>query len=148
MTGSGLTLLLAGVGSLAASLAHLASIVGGPDWFRAMGAGERMARMVERGAIMPLAIAGLIAAILAVWAAYAFSAAGLIGRLPLMRVALVAIATVLIARGLMMFVPGLWRPDLSLEFKIWSSIATLVLGALFALGTAQAWATLSSKGIS
>jgi len=48
----------------------------------------------------------------------------------------------------MMFAPGLWRPDLSLEFKIWSSLATLVLGALFALGTAQAWATLSNKGMS
>jgi heme/copper-type cytochrome/quinol oxidase subunit 3 len=149
VSGSGRTfLLLAGAGSIAASLAHLVCIVGGPDWFRAMGAGERMARMVERGAVMPLILTVIIAAILATWAAYAFSAAGLIGRLPLMRVALVAIAAVLIARGLMMFAPGLWRPDLSLEFKIWSSLATLVLGALFAIGTIQAWTTLSNKGVS
>ena len=147
MIGSGRTfLLLAGAGSIAASLAHLVCIVGGPDWFRAMGAGELMARMVERGAIMPLVITVLISAILSVWAAYAFSAAGLIGRLPLMRLALIAIASVLIARGMMMFAPGLWRPDLSLEFKIWSSVATLVLGSLFAIGTVQAWAMLSNKG--
>ena len=149
MSGSGRTfLLLADAGSIAASVAHLACIVGGPDWFRAMGAGERMARMVERGAIMPLIITVIIAAILATWAAYAFSAAGLIGRLPLLRTALIAISAVLIARGLMMFAPELWRPDLSLEFKIWSSLATLVLGTLFAIGTAQAWTTLSNKGIS
>jgi heme/copper-type cytochrome/quinol oxidase subunit 3 len=148
MIGSGRTfLILAGAGCIAASVTHLACIIGGPDWFRTMGAGERMARMVERGAMMPLILTVIIAAILATWAAYAFSAAGLIGRLPLMRVALVAIAAVLIARGLMMFAPGLWRPDLSLEFKIWSSLATLVLGALFAIGTAQAWANLSNKGI-
>lgn len=149
MIGSGRTfLLLAGVGSIAASVAHLACIFGGADWFRAMGAGERMARMVERGAMMPLIVTVIIAAILATWATYAFAAAGIIGRLPFMRLALVAIAAVLIVRGLMMFVPGLWRPDLSLEFKIWSSLATLVLGALFAIGTVQAWTTLSNNGVS
>ena len=148
MMGTGRTfLLLAGIGSVAASLAHLACIIGGPDWFRTMGAGERMARMVERGAVMPLVITVIIAGVLAVWGAYAFAAAGVIGRLPLMRVALVAIAAVLIARGMMMFAPNLWRPDLSLEFKIWSSVATLVLGAFFAIGTAQSWSMLSHKGL-
>ena len=148
MIGSGRTaLVLAGVGSIVASLAHLACIVGGPDWFRAMGAGERMARMVERGAIMPLVVTVFIAAVLAVWAAYALSAAGLIGRLPLTRLALTAITTVLLARGLLVFVPGFWRPDLSLEFKTWSSVATLALGVLFAIGTVRAWATLSNKGV-
>ena len=141
-------LLLAGGGSLVASAAHLACIVGGPDWYRAMGAGERMAHMVARGAVAPVIVTVIIAAILGIWAAYAFSAAGLIVNLPLARIALVAIAAVLIGRSLMMFVPGLWRPDLSPAFKIWSSLATLVLGTFFAIGTAQAWATLSSKGIS
>ncbi len=146
MSGSGRTfLLLAGAGSIAASVAHLACIIGGPDWFRAMGAGERMARMVERGAVMPLILTVIIAAILATWAAYAFAAAGLIGRLPLMRVALVAIAAVLLVRGVVGFTP-VFLPIPSIAFKFWSAAICLVMGACFALGTWQAWSNLSIKG--
>jgi hypothetical protein len=42
-------LILAGAGSLAASILHLACIAGGPEWYRFFGAGERMARMAARG---------------------------------------------------------------------------------------------------
>jgi hypothetical protein len=140
-------LVMAGIASIAAAVAHLACIFGGPNWFRAMGAGERIARMVEHGAAMPFIITVFIAGVLSTWAAYAFSAAGLIGPLPLRGPVLIAIAIVLIARGLFIVAPDVWRPDLSLEFKIWSSLATLVMGALFALGTWQAWATISNKGV-
>ena len=146
MSGSGRTfLLLAGASSIAASVAHLACIIGGPDWFRAMGAGERMARMVERGAIMPLMLTVIVAAILATWAAYAFAAAGLIGRLPLMRVALVAISAVLLVRGMVGFTP-IFLPIPSIAFKLWSAAICLVMGACFAVGTWQAWSNLSIKG--
>ena len=57
---------------------HLAIIAGGPDWYRFFGAGEGMARMAERGMLKPALITLGIAAILAVWAAYAFAGAGLI----------------------------------------------------------------------
>jgi hypothetical protein len=50
------TLILAGVGSLAASILHLACIAGGPDWYRFFGAGERMARMAARGHWYPTVV--------------------------------------------------------------------------------------------
>ena len=138
-------LIAAGILSVAASLTHLAIIVGGPDWYRFFGAGEHMARMAERGALTPSLFTVGIAAVLMIWAAYAFSAAGLIRQLPLARTALVLISLVLMVRALAYFVRDSWRPDLSHSFMLWSSLIVLVLGLCFAIGTWRAWPALSQS---
>ena len=144
MSGSGASwLVAAGAGCLLAAAAHLAVIAGGPEWYRAFGAGERMARAAERGAWTPALMTIGIATILAVWAAYAFAGAGLFARLPLQRTALVLIALVLLVRGLGFVVPGAWRPELSYGFKLWSSLIVLALGACFAIGTWRVWPKLA-----
>ena len=106
-------LIAGGVLSTAAALLHLAIIAGGPDWYRFFGAGERMARMAELGLLRPALITLGIAAILAVWAAYAFAGAGLIRRLPLMRTALLAITAIYLLRGLVL------DPDCSRSGRHW-----------------------------
>ncbi len=131
--------------SIAASLLHIAVIFGGPDWYRFFGAGEGMARAAERGSSTPAIMTLGIAAILAGWALYACAAIGVIRRLPLMRTALTAVAVVLLARGLLVFVPGVWAPEQSMAFRIWSSAICLVMGACFAIGTWRAWPELSLK---
>jgi hypothetical protein len=136
-------LVAAGLGSAAASVLHLACIAGGPDWYRWLGAGEKMGRAAERGSWYPPLVACAIAAVLAVWSAYAFSAAGLMVRLPLARTALVLISAVLIARAALFFVRTSWRPDLSLGFMAWSSAIVLALGLVFAIGAWQAWSALT-----
>ena len=93
--------LIAGGGlSAIASALHVAIVIGGPSWYRFFGAGERMARDAERGDITPSVITLGIALTLAVWAAYAFSGANLIPRLPLLRTRkLVTNSGLKIARG-------------------------------------------------
>ena len=136
-------LAVAGCLSLGASLAHLAAIAGGPAWYRAMGAGERIARGVERGDAFPVIVTLGIALILAGWATYAASGAGLIARLPLLRPVLIAITAVYLARGLVLFWPGLLRrPDLSPAFITWSSLIVLAIGAVHAIGLWRAWTML------
>ena len=141
-------LMAAGFATLAAAALHLACIVGGPSWYRALGAGERMAVAAERGSASPALITAVIATILILWAAYAFSGAGLVARLPLLRLGLVAITAVLLGRGLVLFYPPLLRrPDLSASFLFWSSLIVLALGLLYAIGTWQAWSQLSKETI-
>jgi len=140
-------LLSAGLMSLAASLLHLATILGGPAWYRFFGAGEAIARAAERGSIAPALLTCGIAAVLAIWAAYAFSGAGMIVRLPFLRTALVAISLILLGRGLLILAPDLWRPDLSPAFKLWSSAIVLAMGACFAAGSWLAWASLARQGL-
>jgi hypothetical protein len=140
-----LWLVAGGLLSAAAAALHLAIIAGGPDWYRFFGAGEGMARMAERGMARPTLFAIGIAAILAIWAAYAFAGAGLIRRLPLMRTALVAISAIYLLRGLVPLPMLLLRPAQVDAFVLWSSAIVLVYGLSYAIGTRRAWAALSVR---
>ena len=77
-----------------AAMLHLVIIFGGPNWYRFFGAGEPMTRMTEQGLAYPTIVTLGIAAILAIWGIYAFSAASLLPGPPLLRPALVAISAV------------------------------------------------------
>lgn len=140
--GTGL-LQLGGWLSVVAALLHIACIFGGPEWYRFFGAGEDMARAAARGDLRPTLITLGIATILLIWAAYAFSGAGSLPRLPLLRTGLIAITTIYLLRGLF-FVPfHLWRPQHSDGFAIWSSLIVLTYGAVYAAGTFKAWGHLA-----
>jgi hypothetical protein len=130
--------------SLSASALHLACIVGGPDWYRFFGAGEALAQAAERGEAYPALVTLGIAVVLALWAAYAFAGAGKIGRLPLMRTALVAISGIYLARGAAL-VPALTVPAMGGTFNIVSSLIVLVYGLCYAVGTWRAWSQLSVR---
>jgi hypothetical protein len=134
-------LVAGGVLSAIAAAMHLAIIVGGPDWYRFFGAGEEFARAAGAGAAWPGLITAGIAVVLALWSAYAFSGAGLLPRLPLLRLGLVVIAAIYLLRGLVLF-PALITGD---AFMIWSSVIVLVYGAAYALGTWRGWASLGSR---
>lgn len=146
MRAGGAWLAAGGALSMAAAVGHLACIAGGPTWFRAMGAGERIARMVEEGRFAPIAVTLAIAGVLAGFAAYAWSGAGLLPRLPLLRVALVAVTAVYLLRGLVLFAPGaLRRPDLSAAFLLWSSAIVLAIGLIHLVGTWRCWPALQGN---
>lgn len=134
-------LILAGCLSALAALLHLAVIFGGPDWYRFFGAGEEMARMAERGMIQPTLITLGIASVLATWAAYAFSGAGLIARLPLLKTGLVVITLIYLARGLLIIPAALVNREIN-AFGWWSSLIVLGYGLAYLIGTWRAWPAL------
>ncbi len=138
-------LLAGGVLSALAAILHRAVIVGGPNWYRFFGAGEGMARMAEQGRLEPILITLAIAALLGIWAAYAFAGAGVIRRLPLMRTALVAISAIYLLRALALAPLLALRPELVDSFAVWSSLIVLAYGAAYAVGTWRAWPNLSRR---
>ena len=118
-------------------------IIGGAEWYRFFGAGERMARLALRGSSYPAVVTATIAVILGLWAAYGLSAAGLIRRLPLLRPALLVIAAVYLTRGLLgvpvvLILTGPYIDELKgrLPFMIVSSLVCIALGACYAAGAA------------
>lgn len=137
-------LVAGGILSAVAAILHLAVIAGGPDWYRFFGAGEEMARMAERGLLRPALYTMAIASILGIWSAYAFSGAGLLPRLPLIRTALIAISAVYLLRGFVLVPLALLRPELLSPFALWSSLIVLVYGICYAVGTWRAWPALSA----
>lgn len=136
-------LVVAALLSAAAAALHLAIIAGGPAWYRFFGAGERMARMAEHGSPRPALSAIVIAAVLAIWSAYALAGAGLIGRLPLMRTALVAITAIYLLRGLVLLPALAMNGGKASPFLWWSSLIVLAFGIVYAIGTIRAWPALA-----
>ena len=132
-------LVLAGLLVTLASLAHLACIALGPRAYRCMGAGERMARAVEAGKIMPTLVTLAIAGVLLVWALYAFSGAGLAPRLPFTELVLLLISAVFLARAVAFPVLRPKFPENSTTFWLVSSGICLAIGLLYAIGLAGLW---------
>lgn len=137
-------LMVGGILSTVAAILHMAIIVGGPAWYRFFGAGEGMARAAERGSITPALVTLVIAAVLLVWALYAFSGAGIIRRLPLLRTALVLISAIYLLRALALLPTMILRPELVDTFAIVSSLVVLAYGLAYAIGTRTVWPRLKN----
>ncbi|MGK0208699.1 MAG: hypothetical protein ACI8ZA_002719 [Gammaproteobacteria bacterium] len=139
-------LITAGVLSALASLLHIGCIFFGASWYRFFGAGEHMAKLAEQGSLQPTIITSGIVLVLAIWSLYAFSAAGLIIKLPLMRLALIAITAVYLLRG----IGGIFLAASSeiaplgnsTVFWFWSSAICLTFGLIHLFGVKQQWANL------
>lgn len=132
-------LVLAGAGSFLAALLHLACIAGGPSWYRAMGAGERMATLAARGDRRPTLITLAITGVLVVWGLYAWSGAGWLPRLPLLKAVLCVITAVYLLRGVVFRLLQTYFPGNGAAFWFWSSAICVGLGLLHLLGLLQAW---------
>lgn len=130
--------------SALASLLHLGCIVFGASWYRFFGAGERMAQMADAGRWRPVLITLFIAGVLALWAAYALSGAGVIARLPLLRTALCAITAAYLLRGTVILPVMKLFPDNSPAFWWWSSAICLSIGLTHLVGLVQSWSRLST----
>lgn len=135
-------LIAAAICSGVAALLHLGCIVFGGDWYRFLGAGEQMAQMAEAGHIYPTIVTLVIVSLLTTWSLYALSGAGLILRLPLLRLALCVIAAIYLLRGVA-FIPLMpMFPGNSITFWVVSSTTCLVFGLLYAFGVRQSWVYL------
>lgn len=75
--------------------------------------------------------------------AYAFSGAGVLPRLPLLRTGLVVITAIYLLRATLFIPLHLWRPQHSDAFAIWSSLIVLAYGAAYGVGTLRAWRDLA-----
>lgn len=142
MTRGGGWLAIGGVLSLLAALLHLACIVFGAAWFRFFGAPETLIIEYEAGSMELVWITIVIAIILAIWAAFAFSGAGLMRRLPLLRTGLVVITAIYLLRGMSLIPALMLAPYPRYEFDLWSSAIVLVYGLCYAIGTWRAWPQL------
>ena len=115
-------LILGAALSAIAALLHICIIVGGPAWYRFFGAGERMAAGAAAGHWYPPIVTLLIAGMLAVWAAYALSGAGVLQPLPLLAFVLPAITAVYLLRGLVAVALFVFDRRRLSAFWVWISV--------------------------
>ncbi len=147
-------LVCSGLAAAAGALIHIAAIFGGPAWYRFIGATEPIIKLVERGHTFPVVIVLVAATVLFACALYAFSGAGLIPRLPLLRTGLVVITIALLVHGVA-FIPavilwpkamlGAYDGDGINTILVVTNFLCFVVGMAYLLGTRVAWANLSVR---
>lgn len=93
LIGAGVVLALLG-------MAHVDVIFGGHTWLAFLGASAELVEMARAGKRYPTVVALLIALVCLLWASYAFSDAGWVRRLPLLRTGLFLIAAGMIVRAI------------------------------------------------
>jgi putative oxidoreductase len=135
--------------SFIAALLHVAIIFGGPEWYRFFGAGEGMAQLAESGSTEPTVITFSIAIVLTVWGLYALSGAGVVPKLPLLKLALCLISAVFLLRGVAGFILPIFtnHPVIaqnSVTFWLVSSSICCVFGVFYILGTKNNWERMSN----
>ncbi len=126
------------------SMLHIAIIIGGPDWYLASGAGEDLANLAEAGSIYPAFLGSILVCIFLGWSLYGLSGAGVIRRLPFLKLCLLLIAGLCIVRGIYgFFVPFLFPTPyvihLGTFFWVSSSIIWLAIGLFYAIGIRSNW---------
>ncbi len=129
--------LIAG-GAISALISILHTILATkPELYRYIVPGQESALslMAEEGSNLTMIASIFLALIFALWALYAFSGAGLIGSLPLLRKAIIAIGVIYVLRSL--FLPAEINMVLTqgypLRFVVFSSIS-LAAGLLYLIG--------------
>ncbi len=101
-----------------------------------------MARMADAGHWYPTVATLIIAGILSIWALYALAGAGVIRKLPLLRLALCAITAVYLLRGTVFLFLMPYFPGNSTTFWITSSAICLGFGIVHLIGLRQVWKRL------
>jgi len=130
-------LLAGGIVSGLISLMHLVLIFK-PALYRYIRAGQEseLGLMAEQGSTPTTIITAVLALIFAIWAVYAFSGAKLFAPLPVLRVALIAIAVIYLLRALALLseVNMVINQGYPFQFVVFSTIS-LVTGLLYMVGS-------------
>lgn len=144
-----------GITASCGALLHLLIPIGGPEWYAFFGAPRGLVQMARNGDPHAPISCMLIAILLSFFAVYAFSAAGLLRRLPLLRSVLVGIAGILILRGLLFIPLVLWRANALVNicgdcrslnmFVVLTSLLCLGLGLGYAVGICKHWRELGTR---
>lgn len=137
-------LITGGVVSALISALHIAlATVPGLYWY--IGPGQSaLKNMAVQGSSVTTVASAVLALIFATWAIYAFSAARLIGRLPLLQPVLIAICVIYILRAL--FLPTeinmVVTEGYPFRFVVFSTIS-LVTGLLYLIGILKRRASMA-----
>lgn len=148
---SSASLYLAGAIALLGALIHVAAIFGGISWYLFFNAPPIVVASARAGTWLAPASTALIAFLMALCAAYAFSALGLIRRLPLSRLMLGGMAFICLLRALILLPLAINHPELRNTFEVVAAIVWGLAGVGFFFGfrvaSLASAARLSGNGI-
>lgn len=125
-------LIIGGVIAAMAAVWHLLMIIGGPGWYSFAHAPYYIVESARQRTLVAPVAAILIATLMFTCTLYAFSGAGIIRKIPLLKSALITIAVICLTRALVT-IPYLVKSKLD----IWNLVASsgwFFVGVCFLLG--------------
>jgi hypothetical protein len=128
------------------ALLHLAMIPIGAEAYDFFTAPAHFVELARRGSPLPALMTLLVALVFTIFGFYALSAAGRAPRLPQPRIILIGISGIFLLRGLVV-VPELLLFLNTSDFParaLFFSLASLVIGIVYTIGTARRWAVLET----
>jgi hypothetical protein len=120
-----------GIISAFGALIHFAAIAGGSDWYVFFNAPPQVVASSRAGTWLAPVSTGIIGLLMAVCAAYTFSALGRLPRLPLPRLMLGGMAGVCLLRALVIVPLAINHPQLRNTFELVSGVIWGLAGAGF-----------------
>ena len=129
-------LISAGVIASASAIWHLLCIIGGPSWFAFARAPQPIIDSAVQGTLLAPIGTVIVAGLMFACSVFAFSAVGLIRKLPLLRSALITITLLCTLRGLIA-IPTFVTPS---GFDIWQIVASTIwfyVGICFLVGSIE-----------
>jgi hypothetical protein len=136
-------LISAGIIATAAAIWHLLCIIGGPSWFIFARAPQAIITSAEQGTLIAPIGSVIVASLMFYCALFAFSASGVIGKIPLMKPALIIIAALCTLRGLIAMPTFITTTG----FDVWQIVASTVwfyVGICFIAGSIEQFKLASS----
>jgi len=120
-----------GIISAIGALIHFAAIAGGADWYVFFNAPPQVVASSRAGTWLAPVTTSIIGLLMAVCAAYAFSALGRLPRLPLPRLMLGGMAGVCLLRAMVILPLAINHPQLRTTFELVSAVIWGMAGAGF-----------------
>jgi len=139
-----IALVLAATIAILTALAHLSCIVLGPACYKAQMAPPEIVQSAVDGTLLAPVGTSVIAMIFVLCGLYALSAAGLIRRLPLLKLGVYSIAGLCVVRGIATLPLSFMFPEMVSTFSIVAGAVWFITGLLFFFG-ARRTLTLSTR---
>ena len=129
-------LISAGVIASASAIWHVLCIFGGPSWFEFARAPQQIIESAQQGTMLAPIGTVIVASLMFACTMFAFSAVGLIRKVPLLKSALITIATLCILRGLIA-IPTFVTPTGADIWQIVGSTVWFYVGICFLTGSVE-----------
>lgn len=127
-------LIAGGICTFGIFLLHVYIAIYGGELYRYFGAGDEFAKLSANGSLLPGIVTAAISIVFLITSLYAFSAVGLLRKLPLTRFALSGIGIVFTVRGLAVLPEYLVLHTFAHRGIIFS-LSSLIVGLLYLSGT-------------
>lgn len=134
----------AGIAIFGAVIHWIAPLLG-PDWYAFLTAPHWVVESARQGTWDAPVGGTIIGGLMMLCGLYAFSATGLMRRLPLLKTALCVITAICLVRGLLLIPLLIKMPQRLTAFDITASVVWLIAGVCFLVGTIARWRALKSQ---